>query len=368
MAKIVTVYERKLRRFDSKHGKLMPVDMSYIRWFKISEALAKFGHQVDMATDEFRWWRKKPPIVVTDNLRRIPLSKVKWKDYDAVKTLFHDGFQTLEAYGGAKHPFIVSKLGTVVSHKDIEGVYFYGNHRKRLYSVQEKINKTSKYITLLNKQAKELWENCFGPKDNILVIPGAVDSQIPPSLNDPYPEKGVKRCIFIGNIYDRKGYSAANLVLTKKLNKLGEYLYRLNVKLYLLGPGDTRGLNKKYVNYLGVVPYERSWDYLYFSNVGVVLLPDNFLHNNDSSKLYHYLRAGLPVVVESGFPNEEIVKDSQGGFIVVNGDLAMAAEKIAEAASKDWDKKHMMEYILNNHTWEKRAEVYDSILKGNFQS
>ena len=52
MIKIVTVNVVGCRGFK-------PVDMSYIRWLKISEALSRLGYQVDIATDEFRWWSDK---------------------------------------------------------------------------------------------------------------------------------------------------------------------------------------------------------------------------------------------------------------------------------------------------------------------
>ncbi|MGH7799591.1 MAG: hypothetical protein ACREOW_03055, partial [Thermodesulfobacteriota bacterium] len=108
MAKIVTVYT-------SRHHKL--ISMSYISWYKISEALARLGHQVDIATNEFsRWsfWRRKSPILMGQNLRRVPLSKVRWSGYDVVKTLYGEGFDNLEMYGGIDHPFIISRFGTVV--------------------------------------------------------------------------------------------------------------------------------------------------------------------------------------------------------------------------------------------------------------
>ncbi len=46
MARIVTIYDT-----NHKYGFDL-VDMSYIRWVKISEALARLGHQVDIATNE----------------------------------------------------------------------------------------------------------------------------------------------------------------------------------------------------------------------------------------------------------------------------------------------------------------------------
>lgn len=341
----------------------MPVDMSYIRWFKISEALARCGHQVDMATNEFACWQKKSFITMGENLRRVPLSKIKWNNYDIVKTLFHEGFDTLRAYDGLRHGFIISKLGSVVGHKDMEGICFYGQKRKWLYSLQERINETSKYITLLNERALELWETCFGMKQNVLIVPGGVDRYVPPPYIDPYPKENKIRCIFAGNIYDRKSQPEANKVLIDKLNRLGNLLEDCGVKLYVLGPGDVRKLDKRYVRYLGVVPYEKTWDYFYFANVGIALVPAKFLHNNESTKIYHYLRVGLPVVTESGFPNENIIMESKLGFIVENGKPDLMTKKIAEAAERKWDKDYATNYILNNHTWDKRAEIYDKIIK-----
>ena len=50
MARIATVYTAREHQL---------VDMSYIRWYKISEALARLGHQVDMAIGESM---NKPPF------------------------------------------------------------------------------------------------------------------------------------------------------------------------------------------------------------------------------------------------------------------------------------------------------------------
>ena len=49
MAKIITVYVDVPREGDAQAAAWVPTDMSYIRWFKISEALANRGHEVDMA-------------------------------------------------------------------------------------------------------------------------------------------------------------------------------------------------------------------------------------------------------------------------------------------------------------------------------
>ncbi len=38
-------------------------------------------------------------------------------------------------------------------------------------------------------------------------------------------------------------------------------------------------------------------------------------------------------------------------------------QKIEEAAGKNWDKEYQINYILNNHTWDKRVEIYDKVIK-----
>ena len=362
MARIVTVYTSWRRHFRLQ-------DMSHIRWQKISEALAKCGHQVDMATNEFqgmRWWRRISPIHMAKNVRRVPLCEVRWGDYDVVKTLFHIGFETLQAYGGQDHPFIISKLGSVVGSGDRDGIYFYGEERERLYSTQRRIHQTSRYITVLNESAKDLWAECFGLRNNMLIVPGGVDRSVPPPSHDPYRGERKKRCIFAGNIYGKGSQPEANSALVVKLNRLGKALSERNVRLYMLGPGDVRKLDKRYVTYLGVVSYEDTWDYLYFADVGVVVSAGTFMHNNESSKIYHYLRVGLPVVSEAGFPNDQVVTESGLGCVVENANVDLMARKIQEAAEKHWNRDHAINYILSNHTWDKRVEIYDTIIENHF--
>src|SRR5579871_6358695 len=129
MARIVTVYTPSPKEWDLR-------EMSRIRWQKISEALARQGHEVDIATNESRWEQDGTPVVMATGLRRVPLHMVDWHRYDVVKTLFHLGFETLASHGGASHPFIISKLGSVVGLEDMPGIYFYGAVRERLYATQ----------------------------------------------------------------------------------------------------------------------------------------------------------------------------------------------------------------------------------------
>ncbi len=358
MARIVTVYT------DSRRTARL-VDMSFIRWLKISEALARCGHDVDMATHEWRWWVRRAPIQLAAGLRMVPLDDVRWHEYDVVKTLFHRGFDVLQRFGGASHPFIVAHLGSVVATEDREGIFFYGASRQRLFETQERVARAARYVALLSPPARELWRECFGRCDKVLLVPGAVDAVIPPPGPDPYPAGSAPRCLFAGNIYNRRVQPEANRVLVEKLNRLGGALARTGARLYLLGPGEVRGLDPAAVTYLGSADYRRSWDFIHHANVGTVVTGGGVMHNNESTKIYHYLRAGLPVVSEGGFPNDHVVRESGLGDVVPNGDIEALAEGVRAATQRAWNRAAGVGYVLAHHTWDVRAAVYEVVLAGH---
>lgn len=364
MAKIITVYINSPRAIDQEAAAWVPSDMSYIRWFKISEALARLGHHVDMALpDDTLAWPVDSALLRGTSVGFIELSSVNWRAYDVVKTLFHDGMATLARYGGIDHPFIISKLGSVVGPCDMAGIYFHGEVRARLFALQEKIHRTSKYVTVLSQAAEQLFLDCHGPRGNLLLVPGGVDREIPSASEDPYPAGSWGRCIFAGHIYTKHSQPEANRALCAKLNKLGKLLDGRGVRLLMIGSGDVSALDERYVCYLGVVPYTKTWNYLQFADVGLVVSAGKFMHNNESSKIYHYLRCGLPVVTESGFPNDYLVKETELGYVTESEDLPLMAKKIANAVGRTWNSERAMAYILARHTWDQRVKTYEKIIQ-----
>jgi glycosyltransferase involved in cell wall biosynthesis len=355
MARIVTVYTSSRNAWDLR-------DMSHIRWQKISEALARLGHQVDIATNEARWKDDLTPVIMGPRLQRIPLGTVVWRKYDVVKTLFHLGFQTLAFHGGTRHPFIISKLGSVVGSEDMPGVYFYGEIRQKLFAIQVEINCTSRYITVLSPAARDLWHQVHGRRHRMLLVPGGVDHEIPDPAASPYKGIGGKVCIFSGNIYTSDSQPEANRVLVDKLNQLGQRLRGSGVTLCFQGLGDASRLNERFVTNLGSCSLAESWNYLQHAAVGVVVSAGPFMHNNESTKIYHYLRAGLPVVSEQGFPNDRVVHESGLGFVVPAEDMDGMAATIIEACHAEWDRARAVRYVQANHTWDCRAKIYEEII------
>lgn len=357
MAKIITVYT------DRQHSL---VNMSYIRWYRMSAALASLGHEVDIAVGGPRWGifgKERGPEVPAPNLRKVSLDRVRWNDYDVVKTSYDEGFRLLESLGGVGHPFIITRLGTVVGPHDMDGILFRGAERERIYAAQERMSGKSRFMAVLNEEARGLWRECFGRDDNVLVVPGAADGAIPAPGKDPYPKKHPVRCVFAGNLFWKAYAPEANAALVKKLNAIGRLLSARGIRLYTMGTGDGKDLDPGFVTHLGAVPYDETWSYYHHAHAGLELVKmGKFMHNNESSKIYHYLRAGLPVVSEDGIPNNNLVRESGLGVVAENGNLAAIAGNIESAVHADWDRERAVNYIIDNHTWEKRAEIYDGII------
>lgn len=366
MKRIVSVYIGSVSGDERRRRRMTAYNMAYLRWFKVAEALARCGHSVDLAIPDeaFEWSATPAPTTVN----QVPLSQIDWHRYDLVKTVFHHGFDTLIANGGGDHPCILSKLGSVVALEDRDGIYFHGEVRQRLYTTQQRIAATSRYITVLTEGGRRLWVECHGRAGDLMLVPGAVDRDIPPPLADPYPADSPQRCLFAGNIYDSTSQPEANRVLSDKLNRLGARLRERGFRVHFLGNGDTSHFDPDCITDLGTVPYERSWDYLYHADVGIVVSAGAFMHNNESSKIYHYLRAGLPVVSESGFPNDHVLRESNGGFLVHGENMTRMAECVVEAAARDWNRERMVGYVLDNHSWDQRTHVYARLLEGNADS
>jgi hypothetical protein len=146
------------------------------------------------------------------------------------------------------------------------------------------------------------------------------------------------------------------------VNRLGQILRAYNMDLHIIGQGDLEQLDRRYVNYVGSVPNAVTPDYFHHADVGVVVAAGSWHHNNESTKIYHYLRAGLPVVTEAGFPNEFVVHESGLGFVVPAGRMDSLADKTEQAARETWDRRRAIDYILSGHTWNLRVAIYDSVL------
>jgi len=332
-------------------------DMAVIRWLRMSQALARAGFEVDVVVDAPNGAAQK-----SQNLRYVTNARVRWEDYDVVKTLFHSGFDALCSYGGDAHPFIISKLGSVVGHRDdVDGVHFFGRERRELFETQLKISERSAYVTVLTQPSRDLWVREHGGGDRSLFVPTGVDRVLPDPGPNPYRGFDEKIAVYIGNLY-RDRQAEVNRLWQSKLNALGHRLKARGVRLCVIGDGDAGLLDSRCVTYLGAVDHARIWDYHYFAHVGIVLAQGDVQHN-ESSKIYYYLRAGLPVVSERPVPNNHLIETTGFGYVSEFGDTVMMSDMIARTALRTWDSADTVQYMLDHHTWDARASYYRRLIR-----
>ncbi len=346
--------------------KQTPVERSEIRsmdlvhWLRFSEGLADLGFSVDMIVEARDALGSPRPT-----LRYVPPSRVDWTAYQVVKTLYPVGFRALCETGGDRHPFISAVLASVVGPTDdTPGVHFFGEERRVRWEVHEAIHRRARYVTLHTEASRALWQTEFGSDPPVLLVPTAADREIPAPGRNPFPASASKNAVYIGNIYARF-QREVNLLWQRRLNALGARLADRGIRLHFVGLGRTDHLDPRVVTNVGSLPHEAIWDYQYFADVGIVLAQGP-VQNNESSKLYNYLRVGLPVVTEAPVPNNFVVTESGLGMIAPYGDDAAMAEMIETAASRRWDRQAAQEYILAHHTWDRRMSVYERVLAAEF--
>ena len=334
--------------------------MDIIRWLRISECLADLGYQVDVIADA-----RGPFLSPRANLRVVPGDRFDWSRYHVIKTLFHRGFESLCAAGGAGHPFVISKLGSVVGNEDgIAGVHFFGQERQGLFETQRRIHRQSRFVTVLTNASRRLWEDEFGSAQRLLMVPTGVDRQIPPPRRNPYSAFSERIAVYVGNIYTRT-QPEVNRLWQSRLNDLGRLLRKKGIRLCLVGPGNTSELDEDAVTYLGPVHHDASWDYQHFADVGIVLTQGPVQHN-ESSKLYYYLRTGLPVVSENPVPNNHVLEEAELGLLTSYGDPHAMADAVEVAVYRDWPREQAIRYVVENHTWDRRVELYDRLIRSHF--
>ena len=332
--------------------------MAGLRFFRMAEALARRGHYVDIILN-----RRAMPTTLAPRLREVPFRFARWDDYHVVKTVFHRGFESLLAEGGGDHPFIISKLGSVVGRKETAGVHFHGPVRERLFATQLEIAKRSKVVTILTNRSSALWWKEHGTDRFLLQVPTGVDAEIPPMQASPYLKLGLTSpvALFAGNIYSREQQPEVNLLWQARLNQLGRALKRRGMLLVAMGSGDTDQLDHSAVLHLGAIDAGDYWNWQRHAQVGVVLAQGP-VQDNESSKIYYYLRTGLPVICESSVPNVAIIEETRCGTIVPYGDIEGMADAAKAQLSVSHDSAPIADYMVRNHSWDVRAALYDPVL------
>ena len=180
-------------------------------------------------------------------------------------------------------------------------------------------------------------------------------------------------CIYPGGLTRTNGIFEA-------LGALDSLSRTRDVRLILLGPLKDADLAAEieahdWVEYLGVVPHEKIWDYLHKADMGLLLYhPVRNALWSRPNKLFEYMAAGLPIVASNMPGWQGFVEGEKCGILVDPKDLDQITQAI-EHLMKHPEERHRMgengrRAVLEKYNWEREAKkllaLYKELLDENY--
>jgi glycosyltransferase involved in cell wall biosynthesis len=113
------------------------------------------------------------------------------------------------------------------------------------------------------------------------------------------------------------------------------------------------------------VEWGEHWNYLYHSDLAIDFSPNSGCqkHLAGNAKLLEYLASGLPVVVETGPGNLQLLKDCNGGIIIKQAsDFLDYVDGIYTAIKHPFDRNKISNITITNQNWGVRAKNIISII------
>jgi glycosyltransferase involved in cell wall biosynthesis len=327
--------------------------MDTIRW-------AAMGHR-------FRWLQYKVKLITDrrrglDRFDRLHLAssrKVNWSEFDVVKTCYQASIDLVEP-----HPLIVSRMCRVVDeHLPARD----DGRREEMMRQQRKISEMASIVAFNDRVNADRWREIYGDRQQILLTPTGCPENIPAAPENPFPADR-KIVLFSGSLTSHR--------FPQTLNALARRLCaeRSDVEVHFLGrnrlehyAGDSEPLDPEFVRVHEPVDEVETWRFVLHASVGLALAPSEHEFESELSKIYYYLRAGLPVVTESSVPNRSVIEECGHGRIAAYDDIDDLTAKTLAALELESRCESVMQHMVDVHSWRRRAEIYDAALKQRWQ-
>jgi glycosyltransferase involved in cell wall biosynthesis len=164
--------------------------------------------------------------------------------------------------------------------------------------------------------------------------------------------------LFLGSLASPRMVSMLNEA-ARMLSDLGRiHLVGLN-KAHMYGGGEDCALDPLIKDH-GELPEDAIWDYIRYAAIGLAFATGPHAFDNDVSKILNYLRGGLPVLSEEPIVNNDLIKQTGFGKIFRFGDITDMAAKARELIMDPHqrDREAVMQFMVQEHSWDKRVEVY----------
>jgi hypothetical protein len=327
--------------------------MDMIRWVAMGHRFRWLDYKVRLVTDRRRGM---------DRLDRIHLTsadRMDWTECDAVKVCYQASIDLIPQ----GHPHLITRMCRVV---DEEYPKRDDHRRDEMLRQQEKIRDLAAIVAFNDEVNAQRWRDRYGDKQQVLIVPTGCPEQLPEEGTNPFPQD--KRIVlFMGSLTSHRFPGALN-GLARRLRAASP-----DIEVHFLGKnslqhyaGESEPLDPSLLTIHEPVDEEKTWDYVRNAHVGIGLAPSEHPFESELSKIYYYLRGGLPVVTESSVPNTSVIRDTGHGGVATYGDLDALAHTTLEAMKRKPRDEAVMQHMIDKHSWRARAEVYDAALKARW--
>ena len=275
--------------------------------------------------------------------------------YDIVKTCYHFSISLINDYAGPVVSRIVRVVDNVLPERD-------ASHRDRLLECQDRIFRRASALVLNNIENQERWYRLYGDSPPIALIPTGAASVIPPVHCNPFGSDE-RVVLFLGSIAAPRMVRLLNETASRLRNRCSVHVVGTN-KAGLYGGGNDCRLDPVIVNH-GPLPEDKTWDFIRHASIGLALATGPHAFDNDLSKIYNYLRGGLPVLSEEPVISNELIRQTGMGMICRHGDIDDLVSKANELLDRPplTKRESTMEWMASVHSWDNRVDSLLNLLR-----
>jgi glycosyltransferase involved in cell wall biosynthesis len=261
----------------------------------------------------------------------------------------------VEAYDGP----IVSRIVRVVDDTLPERDEPF---RERLLKCQKLIQERASALILNNTENELRWRSLYGEEPPAVLIPNGCPVEIPEPGQNPF-DSNEPAILFLGSLAAPRMIGMMNEAANRLKGLAKFHLVGLN-KSGLYGGDDMCSLDKLIVDH-GEMPETEVWNYIQHAHIGLALATGPHAFDNDVSKIFNYLRGGLPVLTEDPILTNELVRQTGFGKIFTYGDADDLVAKAQELLDNPLEEKKtaVMRFMVTEHSWEKRVKDYALFLQ-----
>lgn len=325
--------------------------MDLIRWTELGRQFQELGHEVHLVT------HRSDGVESLAGLPVVDISEVDWQHYYAIKGSYQHSVPLLP-----EHPRLIVRMCRVASPDEPDRDL---SRRDAILAHQEWIAQHVRLVAVNDSLNAKRWRQLYGDKQQVVIVPTGCPNHIPEPQENPFPSDS-KIALFCGSVTAIRMVPFLNEVARSLAQQNPSFelhvLGRNRLHLYSDSPPE---FDRDLIHLHEPVSQEQAWQYLHHADVGVAVSPSENLFESELSKIYYYLRAGLPTVCEKSALNKDLVQQTDHGVVAPHDDPEAFANAIMSASEMAKNHQPTMQWMSDKHSWRNRAETYLRAIHGD---